>query len=207
MMPCRRTPAPPLLAEHGDRYGRQYAALRQKRLGEKRRAPEFKWPKVRGASLYDEARHALADMTRGRCAYCDDYPASPRCIDHFQPKSWPEFHALVCSWSNLFLTCAACNMAKGERWTAALLRPDAEDYSFSRYFFYEAASGTLVPHPAASTDDQARARQTIEILDLNREDKRTVRVRFAKALLHLPHEELGDYGDRYLLSLVRGGES
>jgi hypothetical protein len=37
-------------------------------------------------------------------------------VDHFRPKSRPEFVELVCSYSNLYLACADCNRNKKGTW-------------------------------------------------------------------------------------------
>lgn len=42
-------------------------------------------------------------------------------IEHFRPKSRPEFASLAFTYSNLYYACRGCNLAKGARW------PDPED--------------------------------------------------------------------------------
>jgi uncharacterized protein (TIGR02646 family) len=140
---------------------------------ERRRADPsypFQWRR----SLLLVVRHALGLMTGGHCSYCDAGPdaieaTGEETVDHFCPKGRPEFYELVCTWTNLFLVCTACNKAKREQWNEALLRPDVPDFRFERYFEYDFESGELQPSAAATADDQARARHTIDILDLNRD--------------------------------------
>jgi uncharacterized protein (TIGR02646 family) len=138
------------------------------------------------ASLYDEVKQALGEMTQMRCAYCDgDLRAGPvqEEIDHFRPKSQPEFYALVCAWDNLFLVCGPCNKAKGNRWELHLLKPDEIDYDFARYFSYSPRTGELEPNPGASEQDIERARVTIKMLGLNRGKHCTSRMWVRERLL------------------------
>jgi uncharacterized protein (TIGR02646 family) len=162
MRPCTRSPAPEVLAREGAAIGRNYAARRRANPSHR-----FQWRQ----SLLQAVRAELGRMTAEHCSYCDGYPidgTGEETIDHFRPKGRPEFHELVCEWTNLFLACSACNNAKQDQWDEALLRPDDPDFRFERYFEYHHESGRLQPSAAASPDDQARARRTIEIFDLNR---------------------------------------
>ncbi len=126
----------------------------------------------------------------------------PKEIDHFRPKSRPEFYYLAYAWTNLFLTCTACNSAKREQWDEALLRPDEEDFAFERYFYAE-ATGELIPRPGASTVDQHRARRTIAILGLNAGDKVLARRSAARAMRRAAPGELDEFPYRFLLPLAR----
>jgi hypothetical protein len=54
-----------------------------------------------------------------------------------------------------------------ERFHSDLLRPDAADYRFERFFIINFSTGELQPNPAASSEDQTKAQITIDILDLN----------------------------------------
>lgn len=166
MMPCTRGPAPEVLAREGAQIGRDYAERR--RLEAEYR---FQWPKRGGQSVLAIVREALVLMTAGHCSYCDGHPldaTGEETVDHFQPKGRPEFYELVCTWTNLFLTCTACNKAKQDQWEEALLRPDDLEYRFERYFEYRFDSGKLEPASTASPEEQRRAQQTIDIFNLNR---------------------------------------
>ena len=37
-------------------------------------------------------------------------------VDHFRPKSRPEFRKLICRYSNLFYACRECNLYKSSTW-------------------------------------------------------------------------------------------
>ena len=43
-------------------------------------------------------------------------------VDHFRPKSNPEFRKLVCRYSNLFYACRDCNLYKGSTWPSKYMR-------------------------------------------------------------------------------------
>jgi hypothetical protein len=55
------------------------------------------------------------------CAYCripELRYGPPRnfTVDHFRPKSHPEFRHLISEYSNLYYVCQDCNAAKGSAW-------------------------------------------------------------------------------------------
>lgn len=201
MKASSRGPAPELLERFGPEITQDYVSKRQSKPNH-----EFKWPKSEGRSLKAVTLAALVEMTQNHCSYCDGYPLgsmSRKEIDHFKPKSLPEFYNLVCAWENLFVTCNFCNNAKRTQWEPALLRPDEDDFAFDRYFLYDAYHGTLEPSPAASADHQQRACRTIEILDLNRDGLCEARKAAAKNYLRIPTEELADWGFRFLIPICR----
>jgi uncharacterized protein (TIGR02646 family) len=195
-----RGPAPVLLEQHGAQIGVEYA---QRRRAEP--SYRYQWPHRGGQRLYDVAHAALRAMTDERCSYCGLHPMNSvgeDQIDHFCPKGLPEFYELVCRWSNLFLTCTACNRAKLDAWHELLLRPDSEDYSFEHYFEYRFDTGELHPNAAASPFDQSRAAKTIEILDLNRSGACTLRKWTIRLVRHATtDEERADVPCRFLIPL------
>lgn len=200
MMRCVRGPAPEVLARDGAQLGREYADRRRETP-----AHGFRWPQREGRSLLEIVREALAAMTRGHCSYCDSHPLHESglpTVDHFRPKSRPEFYELVCAWTNLFLSCTACNHAKREQWDEALLRPDELDFGFERYFEYRFDSGRLEPASIASAEDRWRAARTIEILDLNRAGTCTSRKRIVQSMRSVDAIEDHDmWAYRYLIPL------
>lgn len=203
MTPCPRGPAPELLAREGLQIGRDYAARRRETPSYR-----FQWPHRDGRSLLAVVREALVAMTAGHCSYCDGHPldaTGAETVDHFRPKGHAAFHELVCSWTNLFLTCTACNHAKREQWDEALLRPDDLEYRFERYFEYRFDSGKLEPAAAASPEDQRRARVTIDMFDLNRPGACTSRKRIVKQLGRVLDDGIDSWAYRFLIPLCRGG--
>ncbi|MCU0699883.1 MAG: hypothetical protein MUC96_25530 [Myxococcaceae bacterium] len=91
-------------------------------------------------------------------------------LDHFQPKV--EFPQLAFAWPNLYLACAACNRAKLDGWSALLVRPDEPGFRFSDFFLVNPSSGELEARPGPN---EARARETIRVMHLNRPGLCTLR--------------------------------
>lgn len=197
---------PLLLRKYGKSIAREYMAKRIETPNLR-----FHWPHRENQSLLDVVRIQLSAMTDARCAYCDGYPIDATGedqVDHFRPKTRREFYHLVCAWKNLFLTCSACNKAKGDKWDEALLRPDVHEFTFLRYFSYRTDNGKLEPNRAASTEDQARASRTIEILDLNRPGACVARQRTVRRILaSRPDDDLIDLDYRFLIPLCRNAVS
>ncbi len=165
MMSCARPPAPEILAQNAPSWTARWLERRAADPG-----AGFRWPTVEGRPANQHILAALNEMTAGHCAYCDGWPledTTDPSIDHFRPKA--HFPEAAFGWSNLFLACGRCQgpQGKSDRWDDDLLKPDAEDYSFERYFRYVAATGELEPNPQASAKDQRRAEITISLLGLN----------------------------------------
>jgi uncharacterized protein (TIGR02646 family) len=110
-----------------------------------------------------------------RCAYChipESRYGTPGnyAVDHFRPKSVPEFSKLVCRYSNLFYACRDCNLYKGSTWPSKaertlgcrFLNPCAIDPAGQ---WIVAEDGTLTPGTPA-------AQYMVEQLRLNRESLR-----------------------------------
>ena len=108
-----------------------------------------------------------------RCAYCHipelrfGTPGN-YAVDHFRPKSKPEFRALICRYSNLFYVCMDCNRFKGSRWPdqrlvglgSRFLNPCIDDMSLH---WTVDKQGVLIPITPA-------ARYMIQRLRLNRQE-------------------------------------
>lgn len=164
MNPFKRGDAPQVLTEAGPAAADSFV----KRCDEDPGASFF-WPKRDGRSILPIIREALAALTSDHCSYCDGYPidtTGEKEVDHFRPKR--AFPREAFDWKNLYLVCTACNKAKLDEWNAQLLRPDDPTYSFERYFWVDALTGELKSNPAASDEDQARAKETIRIFNLQR---------------------------------------
>ncbi len=173
MQPWQRGEAPAVLVENSQAWGSEYAQRKSQDP-----AFRFAW---KGDS-YPLIRNALKALTDCHCSYCDGYPVDAHGkeeVDHFRPKggAHPEFHPLAYEWTNLFYCCSGCNDKKKERWSEQLLRPDAQNYTFLRYFEYETDSGELKPNPLATANDQQKASESIRIFGLNRPGLCTLRRR------------------------------
>lgn len=202
MKACSRGQTPQLLQKYGAEISSDYTNRRTQNL-----AYRFQWPQRENQSLYDIAFAAVHSLTGGHCAYCDGHPIDglgEDQIDHFHPKTWPEFYDLVCDWNNLFLSCSACNKAKLAQWEAALLRPDEQAFTFERYFIYRSDTGELEPNPGATNADKHRAQRTIVLLDLNRSGA-CINRRNAVKLIRAAQtqNELDDVGYHFLIPLCR----
>lgn len=163
-----REPAPDYLTLGCERWNERW----QERRGQSPKA-QFHWPRVDGTPLNqlligaDNAPGPLKRQTDAHCSYCDQFPISPpgtETIDHFKPKS--RFPGEAFSWENLYFACNHCQ-GRGEAWDEKLIRPDDAGFEFSRYFIWDYTNGELLPNPAATADDQARAACTIESFRLN----------------------------------------
>lgn len=62
-----------------------------------------------------------------------------------------------------------------ENFSEELLRPDAPDYSFERYFVYNFSNHEIEANPSASRIDQNKAQVTIRIFQFNYPEKITLR--------------------------------
>jgi len=85
------------------------------------------------ANDYTKYRPFIREDFRECCAYCllHEIIAGGEAnfeLDHFRPKSHPEFAGLVNDFYNLYYSCHVCNQCKGQAW------PDTElieqDYRF-----------------------------------------------------------------------------
>lgn len=98
-------------------------------------------------------------------------------------------------WHNLFLCCDVCQNAKGENYDKKLLKPDAIEYEFNRYFKIKAKTGEIVINPAASTEDKQRAQITIDIYDLNSEVRKSSRIKQLQLKYMFKYRKKGIYND------------
>jgi uncharacterized protein (TIGR02646 family) len=150
---------------------------------------------------HKEIKAALDRSFHGKCAYCEshiqhvDYPH----IEHFRPKSIPEFYELAVDWENLLLACGRCNAVenKGVKFPTTaekgpLVNPAEEDPSHHLGFDFDPK--TKLANVLGITD---RGETTWKILGLNRPDLVRHRSDFVKKLwiiatrYHEDHEAQG----------------
>lgn len=164
----------------------------------------FSWPQYRNRPLNHILQDALLEMTAQHCAFCDGvFEQSPVTVEHFRPKSkYPE---LAYDWPNLFPCCTLCQ-EKGDDYDEKLLKPDEVNYDFDRYFICNYSDGTIQPNPAASAEDRARAKMTIELYNLNEGARNKGRERAYKFYKYAcEHEDsplLDDYNYRYYINIL-----
>ncbi len=172
MRKLQRPTAPDCLIENTRHWTETFITARQQNAAHK-----FSW---RSQPCYRTIRTHLVDMTQAHCAFCDGSVGaeSLETIEHFRPKS--RFPELAYRWDNLFLCCNACQAAKGEHFDDKLLKPDHDDYHFHRYFVNNYRTGELEPNPAATTEDQERARTTLALYRLNSPMRKKLRLDMLK---------------------------
>lgn len=159
----------------------------------------FSWPQYKNRSCRDWILPVLREMNQGHCSFCDGFPlegSSKEPIEHFRPKSNPEFLNLAFTWSNLYYCCEACQSEKGERWDERLLAPDAFGYDFYRYFFFDFISGEMLPNPLAAPDDQERASTTIDLYGLNEPSRVRMRKYWERLWQKSGSKNIDDFGHR-----------
>jgi len=199
MMKLERPPEPEFLQEHSTQWGAEFAEKRAENS-----SARFQWRKYNGQSTRKLIVAALEPMCDGHCSYCDGYPLGPQSqvtIDHFRPKSKPEFFHLVYSWPNLFIACNTCQRQKREQFSDDLLKPDEPSYLFEHYFMLDYKTGDIQVNRFAPDEQQRRAEATIKILGLNdgrRPQDRLLEYRKYKAL---PSDEwdINDFSYRFFI--------
>ncbi len=151
-------------------------------------------------------------MNQGHCSFCDAFPligSSKEPIEHFRPKSDPQFRHLAYAWSNLYYSCECCQSHKGERWddTHELVSPDAADYECFSYFEFDFLTGEMRPNSKASDLKQARAQTTIEHYGLDHQDRRDRRQRVLREWqrLHETQRQIDSESDRDFLEAAPAG--
>lgn len=89
-----------------------------------------------------------------------------------------------------------------ESFSTDLLRPDAPDYSFDRYFVYNFSSHEIGVNPSALATDQNKAQITIQIFQFNYSEKTTLRRHAWERWMRASPEEqnLDDFPFRFILS-------
>jgi uncharacterized protein (TIGR02646 family) len=161
--------------------------------------------KKRATSKYqhEQIKKALVQMFHGKCGYCEskinhiDYGH----IEHFRPKSVPQFMHLVFEWKNMFLACAVCNgpAYKGDRFPGVdvggpPVNPcDDIPHEHLDFVFDRVAKLASVVYKTE------RGRVTVELFGLNRPDLRAYRSRVFEKLLALSRFAATDGEARHLL--------
>jgi uncharacterized protein (TIGR02646 family) len=146
-----RAPKPPVLVANEVAWNAEYVEWSEHRIGTEPRR-----------YAHPEIRAVLAADTASKCAYCEGLvnDVSYVHIEHQLPKK--HHPALVCEWSNLTLGCPRCNTSKGQYDDpeCPLLDPYSDDVENDLAF----------GGPLALPRGGARARTTINTLELNRLD-------------------------------------
>lgn len=163
MRKFKREAVPEFLAGRWEAWGIQWEQ-RQKTGG------SFHWHRVDGETVNQRLLPRLRAQTQEHCSFCDAFPVSPPSdptIEHFRPKS--RFPREAYHWPNLYFCCRFCQQRKGERYEDEVLRPDAEDYEFDRYFRWDFTTGEILVNEQVAPEAQRQARVTIDLYGLNHE--------------------------------------
>ena len=162
MRKFERAAQPDFLADKWEGWGLEWEQRRNEKP-----AAQFYWHEIDGEKVNQKLLPSLKRQTQDHCSFCDAFPVAPPSIDtieHFRPKS--AFPKEAYHWLNLYFCCMYCQQ-KGEEFHEALLRPDAADYDFDRYFRWDFTSGEMKINTLAEPQDQERADVTIRLYRLN----------------------------------------
>lgn len=176
MIRVERTAKPVVLAKKQAEWTQ--ALLMAETEAEKRQA-ESKY-------RHRDIKAALVAMFHGKCAYCEsrithiDYGH----IEHFRPKSKPQFRQLTFEWDNLLLSCAVCNGAehKSDRFPEAaeggpMINPCEEEPREHFDFVFDTRARL-----ASVVGKTTRGKTTERLLGLNRPELRAYRSRLVMML-------------------------
>ena len=178
--------APPILRERGQRT----TEANQQAFENGQRTFDF------DSSLYGakSVKNALIKAQHGKCAFCESHirHIDHGDVEHYRPKGGvrqnsndpleqPGYFWLAYAWENLFLACALCNQSFKKN-----LFPLADSTRRARSHLDDlTAEEPMLIHPADEEptaligfreeiafpiDDDPRARATIEVVGLNREE-------------------------------------
>ena len=173
MRKVTRPAEPQVLQEHSERFNAQWVSLR-----EQNPSAQFQWYSHNKQDVRTMILPALRDMTAGHCSFCDSFPLDlgDENVEHFRPKSDPQYASLAYTWTNLYLICTTCNSSfKLAEFDEKMIAPDEEGYAFHNYFFFDSSTGAMMPHPSASPEAQSRATTTIEGYGLDHAHRRKLR--------------------------------
>jgi len=194
MEKINRTEVPDWLKEKWQEWGEKW----QSKYASTKKSKDFQWYRNKNQG-YDELVHELSEMTQYHCSFCDAYPMGsriPHSIEHFKPKT--KFPLLAYQWDNFFLCCGICQK-KGDHFDEDLLKPDAENYDFDKYFDIKWDTGELIPNSDASEKDQRRAEITIRLYKLNEYGKPDDRIEELKKFDDSHSPEIDSFSYRFFL--------
>jgi uncharacterized protein (TIGR02646 family) len=194
MMKSVRPPAPQWLLDNYEKWGRQY---RDKRANPDKKN-KFQWAAYCRQKVNVLLMPLLRDMTQKHCSFCD-CRLRRETIEHFRPVSKYPLEAYL--WDNLFICCFDCQ-DKYDEYDDKLLKPDAADYEFRRYFFYDFATGEIRPNKRANALDQERAETTIRLYKLNELDLPEQRKQWSDNWQTLRNNELDALPFRFVFAMV-----
>jgi uncharacterized protein (TIGR02646 family) len=120
-------------------------------------------------------RESLFNEQKGQCFYCEQKIKESR-IDHFIPRDISNEKDIECNYNNLFLSCdrkESCDIRKANKFDEnRYIRLFSNRYNLENPsdFFDYTARGTIKAKKILSDDKKIRAKNTIELLNLNNND-------------------------------------
>ena len=193
MRKFRRADCPQFLVSTWEQWGKDW----RDRLTQNRGAA-FNWRTLDGEKVNIKLLPTLKSQVQDHCSFCDNYPVSPPSndtIDHFRPKAAYPLEAY--KWENLYYCCDFCQGRRHD-FDEALLKPDAIDYEFDRYFRWDFTLGKLDINETASAEDKNRADVTIRLFRLN-EKHPTLRREALYRRSKMPTDPLDKFPYRHFL--------
>lgn len=159
-----RIAQPKKLEENWEKWGKRYFENKSAN-----NSYLFKWNIINGIKSNHLLAPILLKMSDNHCHYCDKFPLlhGDLTIDHFKPKSKPEFYSIAYKWENLYLSCNHCQRCKMEQYDSCLLSPDEFNYSFRFFFIYNYSTHELEINPQISPKDHSKAEITLSIFNFN----------------------------------------
>ena len=149
---------------------------------------------------YGKARKVLLANFGNYCSYCETYLANGALFqtEHIQPKGLPQYASLKTKWNNFLLSCATCNIKKGDdnvKYEEIHL-PHKNNTLLS--LVYKEA-GVVEVNSNIPPTSQAHAQALVNLLKLDQPDSETDfrrdmrRKAWDRAMMYLKLYEAGDY--------------
>lgn len=167
---------------NAERWGKKWGNERKKKGSN----AKWQWHEFEERRVNEIIIEQLRLLSNSHCAFCDKYAPDndSDSIEHFHPKTL--FPLKAYEWDNLFLSCGGCQKRpKGwkdyEDKRSLILNPSDEDYSFNRYFIFNAKNGEIeINEWNDSNTDSERAEITILYFKLNEFDRANARLKSFK---------------------------
>jgi len=176
MLKLNRSDCPDYLQQNKEAWTNNYISKYNISISNK--GATFSWPTLTGKKLNHLLLVDLAIDTAHHCSFCDNhnFRDADITIEHFYPKANSIYLQLAYDWHNLFYSCFPCNKSKLEIVSELLLKPDALDYNFEKYFWFDYTDDYhLKPMPKVSKIEKQKAQFTIDTFKLNEKGLRNAR--------------------------------
>lgn len=183
------------LNDNWEQWGREFEAYQLSEGRTPREGQRFSWRE----GIYSALRDVLKAATDGHCTFCDaDFIAatSKETIEHYYPKEQYPLEAY--QYTFLYYCCDQCqSRSNSARPFVETLRPDAEGYLFSKYFYYNPLDGELKVFENLPEEDRNRADKFLLRYGINDPDgvRAQLRMRTFEGVIDRFHSR-GEIGER-----------